>query len=103
MTKKEKMLKPRVLECIDRLRKFVDMNAPPVIVGAAAWNAFQTVLAAYGDSAGHAMINDLRRENLHGRGVCSWEDCDHTVERPGVGTCAACQKELGIGEFTSEG
>ncbi len=90
MTKKEKMLKPRVLECIDRLRKFVDLNAPPVIVGAAAWNVYTMVLAAYGTAAGSTMIQDIRDQNLHARGVCGWDDCTGYVDRPGSGVCEDC-------------
>ncbi len=97
---KEEFLKPKVFECIERLRKLVTLNAPAVIVGAAAWNVYTTILAAYGTEAGKIMINEIRDHNLHSRAVCSYEDCINYVDRPDVGTCEECLRKLGIGDLT---
>ncbi len=95
VTAKERKLKPSVIECVERLRKFVDLDAPGVIIGREAWNVLLTVFACYGEAAGKGMIHDLRDSNLHGRGVCTHADCVNYVERPGVNVCAACAKEMG--------
>lgn len=96
LTDKERKLKPHVIACSDRLRKFIDINAPAVIIGSEAWHLFCTVLACYGTAAGSTMIGHLRDANLHNRGTCSHDDCTNYVERPGVGWCEACCKAEGI-------
>jgi hypothetical protein len=83
---------------MNRLQKIIDVDAPAVIVGSMAWHLYCTILACYGQSAGSTMIQHIRDENLHSRGVCSHEDCTEYVERPGVGLCAACCTKLGIDE-----
>lgn len=95
MKTKEQLLKPRVLENIDRLRKIVELDAPPVLIGEFAFSLYATVLAAYGEEAGRAMTKHIRDQNLQSRAVCDWGDCTNTVERTPIGTCAACQKEIG--------
>lgn len=95
MKTKEQLLKPRVLENIDRLRKIVELDAPPVLIGEFAFSLYATVLAAYGEEAGRAMAKSIRDHNLQNRAVCDWGDCTNTVERTPIGTCAACQKEIG--------
>lgn len=93
---KRDALKPRLIECVDRLRKLIDLNAPGVIIGAAAWHTFATTLAVCGTGAGSTMIQQIMERNLHARGVCCHEDCAAIVERPGLGMCEACQKQLGL-------
>lgn len=95
MTKQEK-LKPMLLEGVKRLLKLIELNAPGVIIGAAAWHAFATTLAVYGDGAASTMVQDIREGNLHARAVCSHGDCTEYVDRPDLGICAAHLKELGI-------
>lgn len=92
---KEQLLKPRVLENIDRLRKIVELDAPPVLIGEFAFSLYATVLAAYGEEAGRAMAKSIRDHNLQDRAVCDWGDCTNTVERTPIGTCPDCQKEIG--------
>lgn len=46
---KEEKLKPVLLECIDRLRKLIELNAPGVIIDLAAFNVYATSLATYGE------------------------------------------------------
>jgi len=96
MSDKLEKLKPRVIECSDRLRKLIDLGAPGVIIGAEAWHLFCTVLAAYGTGAASTMVQDIRYKNLHGRGVCSNEDCTAYVERPDIGVCKPCREAMGI-------
>jgi len=102
MSKKEK-LKPFVIECCDRLRKLVDLNAPATIVGAAAWHLYVTVLAAYGSTAASTMVQNIREQNLHNRGICSHKDCTNYVDRPESGICKSCRSKLGIGEYDEIG
>ncbi len=93
---KEEKLKPHVIEGCDRLRNLIDLNAPGVIIGAAAWQLYKTVLATYGTGAGSTMLQDLRDGNLHSRGVCSHEDCTAYVDRPGLGVCEPCAESMGL-------
>lgn len=95
MTKQE-MLKPRLLECIARLKKLIELDAPAVIIGAAAWSVFKVTLSTYGTAAGSTMLDDIRERDLHHRGVCSWQDCAAYVDRPDVAICKEHQKELGL-------
>lgn len=94
-TKKEK-LKPRLIECVDRLASLIKLDAPGVIIGHAAFNVFVTTLAVYGDSAGSTLISHLRDQNLHARAICSHEDCSAYVDRPTLGICGDCLTKLGI-------
>jgi hypothetical protein len=96
VTAKQEKLKPYVIECLERLRKLIDLDAPAVIIGASAWSLFTTILSAYGASAASAMVQHIRDENLHARGVCSHEDCTKYVERPNIGICEGCCKSLGL-------
>ena len=96
MSAKLDKLKPRLLECIGRLQRLVELDAPAVIIGAAAWNVFSTTLAAYGSLAASTMVQHIRDENLHSRAVCNHEDCTNYVQRPDVGMCADCQKAMGL-------
>jgi hypothetical protein len=89
LSKRDK-LKPHLLRATARLRKFIELDAPGVIIGAEAYNVFATTLAVYGESAGSAMIRHIRDQNLRARGVCGYEDCVETVEHPGLGICGAC-------------
>jgi hypothetical protein len=100
MTKTE-LLKPNLLACVERMKKLIELDAPAVIVGHEAWNILATTLATYGSAAGSGMVESIKDQNLHGRGVCSYEDCVNYVERPGVNVCEICLKEMGIkdGEF----
>lgn len=95
MTKQE-MLKPRLLECIDRLKQLVELDAPSVVIGAAAWSVFKVTLSTYGTAAGSTMLSDIQERDLHHRGVCSWGDCTSHVDRPDVAICKEHQKELGL-------
>lgn len=95
MAGKPELLKPRVLECIDRLRKVVEMNGPPVFIGECAFSVFSVVLAAYGEEAGCGLIRHIREQDLQERAVCSWGDCINTVERPPLGICPDCEREIG--------
>lgn len=95
MANKEELLKPRVLECIDRLRKSVELNAPPVFIGECAFSVFAIVLATYGEESGRGLIRHIREQNLHERAVCSWADCTNAVERPSMGMCPDCEREIG--------
>lgn len=94
MTRKEDLLKPRLLECIDRLRKVVELNGPPAFIGECAFSVFSVVLAAYGEESGRGLIRHIREQDLHERAVCSWEDCTNTVERPPMGICPDCEREI---------
>lgn len=96
MTEKTKLLKPHLLECVRRLKRFIDLDAPGVIIGMEAWNVFATVLATYGTAAGSTMVQNIRDKNLHSRGVCENGDCVVTVERPSLGICETCCKALGL-------
>lgn len=96
MKTKEQLLKPRVLENIDRLRKIVELDAPAVIVGEFAFNLYATVLAAYGEEAGRGLVKHIRDQNLQSRGVCEHGDCTNPVARQPLGICEPCQKEIGI-------
>lgn len=95
MTKKEEMLKVRALECLERLKAVITLDAPPVVIGDFAFSLYATVLAAYGDAAGEGMIRHIREQNLQARGVCHYGDCVNLVERAPFGMCEACQKEIG--------
>ncbi len=99
MSKTDK-LKPLLIESVARLARLIQVDAPGVIIGAAAWHTYTTVLATYGSGAGSTMINDLRDGALHGRGICSHEDCTVYVERPSCGMCAKCLKEIGADDET---
>jgi hypothetical protein len=101
MTNKEAMLKPRLIECVNRLQKLIELDAPSVIIGNAAFSVFSTTLAVYGESAGSTFIQHLRDQDLHGRGVCSHEDCTSYVDRPDIGVCASCLDALGIDDDAS--
>lgn len=96
MASKTDILRPRVIECVEHLRKLIDLDAPAVIIGAEAWHVFTTVLAAYGVVAGSTMIGNLRDGNLHGRGVCTYDGCTSYINRPGMSICAGCAHSLGI-------
>lgn len=98
---KQNKLKPHLIECIDRLRKFIDLDAPSVIIGNAAFAVFATTLATYGSSAGSSLISHIRDQNLHARGVCGEEDCTNYVQRPDTGMCDPCCKTLGIDPATT--
>ena len=93
MTRKE-LLKPRVIDCVDRLRKLIDIDAPPVIIGAEIWLLFRTALAAYGEKIGQRMIHSLTEQALHSRGVCSMNECTNPVDRAGLSVCESCGAEL---------
>jgi hypothetical protein len=95
MTKKEQLLKVRALECLERLRKVIELNAPPLIIGDFAFSLYATVLAAYGEHAGEGLIRHLREQNLQSRALCHYGDCTNGVERTPFGICADCQKEIG--------
>ena len=95
MTKEEK-LKPHLIECIDRMKKLIEIDAPGVIVGSAAFSILATTLAVYGESAGSTLIGHLRDQNLHSRGICTHADCTKPIDRPNVDVCQDCQKELGF-------
>ena len=95
MSEKASLLKQRVLENIERLDKIVRLNAPAVIIGEFAFNLYATVLAAYGEEAGHGLIKHIREQNLQQRGVCTWGDCVNPIERDPINICEDCQKELG--------
>lgn len=101
-TAKSRMLKPRLLESIDRLRKFVELDAPAVILGAEAWNVFQTVLATCGAIAASTMVQSIRDKNLQMRAVCAHEDCTNYVDRPPLGLCKTCLATLGLPEDAEE-
>lgn len=93
---KEEQLLPRVMACIDRLQRFIELGAPAIIVGHAAWSLYATVLACYGPEAGEGMVASIRDGNLHSRGMCNNDDCTNRVGRPGLGVCADCVRKLGI-------
>lgn len=95
-TAKSQLLKPRLLESIDRLRKFVELDVPAVILGAEAWNVFQTVLATYGTMAASTMVQSIRDKNLQMRAICAHEDCTNYVDRPPLGMCKTCLAALGL-------
>lgn len=92
---KSELLKPRVLDCIDRLRKVIELNGPPAFIGECAFSVFSVVLAAYGEEAGRGLIRHIREQDLQERAVCSWGDCINTVERPPLGICPDCEREIG--------
>ena len=95
MTKKEK-LRPYLIQCVDRLHKLIELDAPGGIIGAEAFNVFATTLAVYGSSAGSTFIQHVRDQNLHKRGTCSHGDCSNEVQRPDLGLCAGCVRELDL-------
>lgn len=101
MTKQQK-LKPHLLRCIERLQKLIDLDGPAIIIGHEAFNVYATALAVYGEAAGKPLLQHLRDQNLHERGVCSHEDCTRYVERPDSGICETCQKALGIDDSSIE-
>jgi len=96
VTGKQELLKPHLLESIARLKKFVELDAPGVVVGAEAFNVFATTLAAFGDGAGSTFIQHIRERNLHVRGVCNHQDCTRYAGRPGLGLCDECAKALDL-------
>ena len=103
MSSKANLLKPRVLDCIERLRRLVELDAPVPIIGAASFSVFAIVLSAYGDKAGTPLLQHIREEDQHNRGLCNWEDCTNPVKRPkDMGICNFHQKELGIDAETIE-
>jgi len=92
---KKEVLKPRLIECVERMRKLLELDAPPVLIGAEAFSIFATTLAVYGTEAGWSFLEHLRKQNLKSRAVCAWEDCIHPVEREETHLCAACEKKIG--------
>lgn len=98
MSEKEKLLRVRVLECIDRLKTVIELNGPSSIIGEMAYSVWATTLAAYGEEAGRAMIHHMRNQNLQDRAVCTWGDCVGTIERTPEDICEVCQKEIGCDE-----
>lgn len=100
--KKTDKLKPRVLDSLERLKKFIELDAPAPIIGIEAWILFKVVLSTYGISAGMSMIGEIRDHDLHSRAVCANEDCIEYVDRWGSGICSKCEKELGIDNATMD-
>lgn len=94
--KKEAVLRPHLLASVKRLLRFIEMDAPGVIVGSAAWLVFKCTLACYGSRVGITLLDDLMEGDLSGRGLCTHGDCIEAVTRPDVPICQACQKELGM-------
>ena len=93
---KEELLKPRLVECVDRMQKLLALNAPSNIIGAVAFSIFSTTLACYGEEAGWALIGHLRAQNLHERAVCNYgKDCTNPVDRPDMGICPDCEIVIG--------
>lgn len=54
-----------------------------------------TTLAVYGESAGWALIDHLRQQNLASRAVCTWKGCTNAIERPNNPMCPDCEREIG--------
>lgn len=94
MGNKETLLKPFAIECVDRLRKFIELDAPAVIIGAAAWHAYTTILATYGKLAAGPMVDKILEQSLRSRAVCVHEDCVGYAERPSCGLCPQCTAVL---------
>lgn len=84
MKSKRELLRPRLLECIDRLRKFVELDAPAVIVGMSAWSVMKVTLATYGSDAWKCLIDDICEAELHDRAICRSDGCTAYVDRPDV-------------------
>jgi hypothetical protein len=72
----------------------IDIDAPPVLIGAEIWLLFRTALAAYGEKIGQRMIHSLTEQALHSRGVCSMNECTNPVDRAGLSVCESCGAEL---------
>lgn len=100
MNNKESLLKPRLLESLERFRTFIDLNAPNTIIGAELASLFRVTLATYGASAGLPLLSDLMDREYHSRAICGNEDCVNRVDRPDVGICEPCKKELGLDDET---
>jgi len=94
MRTRKDILKPRVMDCVARLQKFIDMDAPAILIGSEIWLLFRTALACYGTSIGKKMLGDIMADALHGRGLCHMEECVNTVQRPNDGLCATCAAGL---------
>ena len=93
---KQEMLKPRLLDCVNRMKKLLELDAPASIIGAEAFSIFATTLAVYGEQAGWAPIGHLHEQNLASRGVCTYgNECTNYVERPGPDLCLDCEKVIG--------
>lgn len=93
MTRKE-IIKPHLLASIERLKKFIELDAPAVITGAEALNIYTTTLAAYGEAAGSRLIQRVIAAELHGRGLCQGDDCSNSAQRPGTGLCKECEMQF---------
>lgn len=93
MTKRE-LLKPRVLDSVTRLRKFVELDSPAPLIGHELSLLFRVALAAYGVKVGIPLLDNIRENDLQSRGVCDWQDCTNTVERAPSGLCGPHEKEL---------
>lgn len=99
MSAKQAKLKPHVLESLYRLRRFIELDAPSVIIGREVCLLFKVTLSAYGAEAGMGLLDALRGGDLAMRGVCENDDCIEYVERPHINMCDACINtlELGLG------
>lgn len=93
MTKRE-LLKPRVLDSVTRLRKFVELDSPAPLIGHELSLLFRVALAAYGVKVGIPLLDNIRENDLQSRGVCDWDDCTNAAERAPLGLCEKHQKEL---------
>lgn len=93
---RQTLLRPHLLRCLARMQRLITINAPGLIIGAEAFNIFATTLACYGETAGMSLLSHIAEQNLHGRGICSHEECVGAVERPGTGWCEKCEREEGV-------
>jgi hypothetical protein len=96
MSAKSELIKPHLLRSIDRLKRFIELDAPRPIIGSELWIAFRAALATYGPEVGMPVMTSLYDAACAGRGICSWKDCVNEVDRPGVYICETCAKAIGI-------
>lgn len=92
---KAALLKPRLLDSVNRLKRLVELDAPAVIIGHEAWLLYKTTLACYGDAAASTMVSQIREAALESRGICHFNDCTNPVDRPETGICQSCLKSIG--------
>jgi len=92
---KEEMLKPRLIQTIDRLKHLIELNAPGCVIAVDAFQVFATALAVYGEKVGNPLTQLIRDSNLHRRGVCTNGDCTNFIPRPNPDICKACARKIG--------
>ena len=96
---KANYLRTSLLARIERLRKLIELDAPPAIIGSEAALVFSGVLASYGTDAGLRLIEQIRDRDLAGKGMCQHGDCVNGIppgspDDPLPGYCSLCYAEL---------